>query len=194
MSPAMTLILALCAASLAQGSQPTQPSASSNTASPSSTPANDQMSATRMHMETAGPCARQDARSITVCAQRRQGYRLDPSVIEGSRQFEQNNRSATSSTPTAQAVCSSQTMGCGKGLESLDLANVALVIGTAVLKAAKGEKWERAMQPGATDEYQLYRQAKRRREALEDQQAAAAVRTRAKQAERKSASAKSNSP
>jgi hypothetical protein len=135
----------------------------------------------------------QDARSITVCAQRRQGYRLDPSVMEASREVEQTNRSLSSPTPAAQAVCSSQTMGCGKGIESLDLANVALVVGTAALKAAKGESWQAAIKPGAADEYQLYRQAKRRHEALEEQRAAAKVRIEAKEAERKAASA-ANSP
>lgn len=193
MSRAMAMILGLTAASLAPGSQPIQAAPPSETARGPSKPANRQVSPPSVRKESAAPCAMQDARSITVCAQRRQGYRLDPSVMEASREVEQTNRSLSSPTPAAQAVCSSQTMGCGKGIESLDLANVALVVGTAALKAAKGESWQAAIKPGAADEYQLYRQAKRRHEALEEQRAAAKVRIEAKEAERKAASA-ANSP
>jgi hypothetical protein len=113
--------------------------------------------------------------------------------MEAGREVEQSNRSASSPAPAAQAVCAAQTMGCGKGLESLDLANVALVVGTAALKAVKGENWARALKPGAADEYQFYQQSKRRREAQEEERAAAEVRMKAKKAEQEAAAAHANS-
>jgi hypothetical protein len=120
-------------------------------------------------------CQPKDARDIVVCAQRRQAYRLDPSIVDAERQGERIDRSATSAMPAAQASCAASPMGCGKGLESLDVANVALVVGKAAVRAAKGKDWASALRTGGPDEYQLYLQAKRQREAREEEQAAAAV-------------------
>jgi hypothetical protein len=47
-----------------------------------------------------------------------------------------------------------------------------------------GNDWAAALRTGGPDEYQLYQQAKRRREADEQQKAAARVRTKAREAER----------
>ena len=122
-----------------------------------------------------GNCSSQDARDIVVCAQRSQGYRLDPSVMDAEREVVKNNRSASAPMPAAQANCSTSPMGCGKGLEGLDLANAVLVIGTAAIRASKGEDWTRAFKTGGSDEYQLYLQAKQRREAEEELRAALAA-------------------
>jgi hypothetical protein len=59
--------------------------------------------------------------------------------MDAEREVESNNRSASAPMPAAQAICSTQPMGCGTGLGGLDLANAAIVIGTAAIKAAKGE-------------------------------------------------------
>src|SRR4051812_23094345 len=96
-------------------------------------------------------CRSQDARTITVCAQRRQPYRLDPDVMKAGAEAKSNSRSATSATPAAQAACSSSPMGCTKDLRSLDLANVAIVLGTAAVRAAKGADWSKVLRPAATD-------------------------------------------
>jgi hypothetical protein len=103
--------------------------------------------------------------------------------MDVNRQIQTNERSATSAAPAAQTVCSTQPMGCGKGLDSLDLANVAVVTGTAAVRAAKGEDWTRAFKTGGPDEYQLYQQAKRRHEVEDDERTAAKVRLQARQAE-----------
>jgi hypothetical protein len=66
-------------------------------------------------------------------------------------------------------------MGCGTGLGGLDLANAAIVIGTAAIKAAKGEDWTKDFKTGSSDEYQLYLQAKQRREAQAEERAAIAA-------------------
>lgn len=126
-------------------------------------------------------CRSQDARDIVICAQRRQGYRLDPNVVDAEREAKDSSRSATAPMPPAQAACSSQPAGCGRGLEGLDLANAAIVIGTAAIRAAKGEDWTKPFKIGSSDEYQLYLQAKQRREALEEEARAKAAARKARQ-------------
>ena len=120
-------------------------------------------------------CTSQDAREVVVCAQQRRAFRLDPDVSRAGRQAQDNSRSATSAVPAAQASCAASPAGCGTGLESLDLINVALVVGTAAVRAAKGDDWKRAFKTGVPDEYQLYLQAKRLREAHEAERASLAV-------------------
>lgn len=119
-----------------------------------------------------------------VCAQRSQPYRLDPSVIDAEREKQAIDRSATSPAPPAQAICATQPVGCGDRMDNLDLANVAIVAGTMAVRAAKGEDWAKALRTGGPDEYQLYRQAKQRRDAQRDQRAAAAAKRKAEEAER----------
>ena len=129
-------------------------------------------------------CASRDARDIVVCGQRRQSFRLDPSVVEGKQQEDSNSRSATSAVPSAQAACSASKIGCTKDLRSLDLANVGLVAATTAIRAARGEDWTRVFKPGGPDEYELYRQAKRRHEAEAEESAAAEVKRNAEAQER----------
>ena len=125
----------------------------------------------------ADPCRLQDSRDIVVCAQRKQGVRIDTDVVGATRQVEQNARAATATMPAAQANCSASPQGCGTGLAGLDLANVALVVATTAVKAAKGEDWTKVLKPGGPDEYQLYLEAKREREAKEQEaRDAAAIR------------------
>ena len=104
--------------------------------------------------------------------------------MEAGHAAEANSRSASTSAPPAQAACATAAV-CGKGLESVDWPNVAIVVGTTVAKAAKGEDWASIFRPGGPDEYQLYRQAKRRREAEAGDRAAAAVKREAEEQERR---------
>lgn len=140
-----------------------------------------------------GACPSHDARNIVVCGQRRQPYRLDPSVMEAGREAESNGRSATSAMPSAQAACSASPMGCTKDLRSLDLANVAVVIGTTVVRAAKGDDWAKVFRTGGPDQYQLYQQARRRREAEAEERASAEVKRKAEAQEREAHAAKPDS-
>jgi hypothetical protein len=133
----------------------------------------------QMRAEADAACRSEDTRNILVCGQRQQPYRLDPSVMEAGEKVKNNSRSATSAVPAAQAACSSSPMGCTKDLGSLDLANVAIVVGTAAVRAAKGEDWAKVFRPGGPDEYQLYQQAKLRREAEAEERAAAEVKRKA---------------
>ena len=117
----------------------------------------------------AEPCQSPESRDIVVCAQRKQGLRLDPDVAEARRTADAASRSTTAPTPTAQASCSSLPQGCGTGLAGLDLLNVAVVVATTAVKAAKGEDWKKVLRTGGPDEYQLYLQAKQEREAREQE-------------------------
>jgi hypothetical protein len=103
--------------------------------------------------------------------------------MKAGEEVKNNSRSATSAVPAAQAACSSSPMGCTKNLGSLDLANVAIVAGTAAVRAAKGEDWAKVFRPGGPDEYQLYQQAKLRREAEAEERAAAEVKRKAEEQE-----------
>jgi hypothetical protein len=138
----------------------------------------------QVHTGADAACQSEDARNIVVCGQRREQYRLDPSVMKAREEVKSNRRSATSATPAAQAACSSSPMGCTKDLESLDLANVAVVVGTAAVRAAKGEDWAKVFRPGGPDEYQLYQHAKQRGEAEAEERAAAEVKRKAEKQER----------
>jgi hypothetical protein len=137
----------------------------------------------QVHAEADAVCKSQDTRNIVVCGQRRQPYRLDPSVMKAGEDVKSNRRSATSAAPAAQAACSSSPMGCTKDLRSLDLANVAIVVGTTAVRAAKGKDWAKVFRPGGPDEYQLYQQANLRREAEAEERAAAEAKRKAEEQE-----------
>jgi hypothetical protein len=174
LSPTLTLIFALGGA----GAMPAAPQAV--TPDPAAAAA------------TAGPtsadqtCRSLHPRDIVVCGQRPQGYRLDRAVTDANRQAEHDKRSTSGAPPPAQSACAQQPMGCPGGLGSLDLANVALVLGTAGVRAARGQDWARAFKTGP-DEYRLYQQAKRRADADDAARAAARLRSEARDAERKTA-------
>jgi hypothetical protein len=102
--------------------------------------------------------------------------------MEASRKAEANNRSAIAPMPPAQAVCAQAPSGCGAGLEGLDLANVAIVVGTMAARAAEGKDWTSPLRPGGPDEYELYKQARQRRQVEETERAAARVKRRAEEA------------
>ena len=119
-------------------------------------------------------CKSRDPDEIVVCAEKPEGYRIDPSVMGAQREAENASRSASAAVPAAQASCSASPSGCGSGLEGLDLLNVAVVLGTMAVRAAKGDDWTKAFKTGGPDEYQLYQQAKRRREAHDAEREAAA--------------------
>ena len=125
-------------------------------------------------------CAKQTASEsdILVCARPsgdQSPYRLDPDVMLAAHAAAADKASGKARVPTAQKSCSATPTGCGRDLAGLDLLNVAVVVGTMAVKAAKGEDWTKAFKVGGPDEYQFYVQAKRRREAHDAERAAAAA-------------------
>lgn len=112
---------------------------------------------------------------IVVCVQRPQGYRLDPDVMEAKREMRGGGRPKrpdrmkdTSCAVVGAAGC----IGAGAGI---NLIGAAL---TAAEMAARLSKGQEIGSMFVTDpqptEYQLYLEAKRRREAKEAQVAAVA--------------------
>lgn len=152
------------------------------------TPSTDYRPPTPVPVRTASQaprsnCQSQDISDITVCAQRPQGYRLDPNVVDAERQADRARASASAALPPAQASCARSPMGCGTGLEGLDLANVAIVLGTTAVKAAEGQDWQGIFKKGGSNEYQLYLEAKEQREARKLEAQAAAVKAEANRQE-----------
>jgi hypothetical protein len=81
-------------------------------------------------------------------------------------------------------ACSGSPSGCTKDLRSLDLANVAIVAATTAVRAAKGDDWAKVFRAGGPDQYQLYQEAKQRREAAAANRAAAEAKRKAEAQER----------
>ena len=104
-----------------------------------------------------------DTREIVVCAERPQGYRLDPDVIEAKRELRRGRRKPPERF--VDKTCATiGPMGC-RFEPGVNLVDAALTLATMVDRAVKGENVGRMFitdpQP---DEYQLYLEAKRRRE------------------------------
>jgi hypothetical protein len=115
-------------------------------------------------------------REIVVCAQRPQGYRLNPDVLEAKRELHNGGPAKRPESFKDNNCASVGPMACqGQGMAGIDLINAATVLGTMVARAIKGQNVGRMFitdpQPS---EYQLYLEAKHRREAREAEQAAAA--------------------
>jgi hypothetical protein len=120
------------------------------------------------------PNLKEDSREIIVCAPKPQGYRLDPDVMEAKRQARDRSRPKPAETFADKSCASVGPMGC-MGSGAINLLGAAITAVTMVSKAAKGENVGKMLitdpQP---DEYQLYLEAKRRREAKEAEEAALA--------------------
>ena len=117
---------------------------------------------------------------IVVCAERPQGYRLDPDVMEANR-AKRGGRPKRPERIRDTSCASVGPAGC-MGSGGIDLLGAALTLGTMAVKAARGENVGKMF---VTDpqrsEYQLYVEAKRAREA-EEAEAAAVKAAKAKAA------------
>lgn len=107
-----------------------------------------------------------DTREIVVCAERPEGYRLDPDVTNAKREMREL-RAGRRKPPERFVDHNCATigpMGC-RFVPGVNLVDAALTLATMADKALKGENVGRMFvtdpQP---DEYQLYLEAKRRRE------------------------------
>lgn len=104
-----------------------------------------------------------DSREIVVCAQKPQGYRLNPDVIEAKREMHAGRLKRPERF--VQSDCGTiGPMGCRFG--GIDLMGAALTALTMASKAAKGENVGKMfVTDGHADEYHLYLEAKQAREA-----------------------------
>jgi hypothetical protein len=129
-----------------------------------------------------------DATEIIVCAERPQGYRLNPDVSaakKGSRGGQQNPPTAHMKDTTCTVV---GTMPC-PGAATINLLGAALTAVEMASRLSRGENVGSMFvtRPEAS-EYELYVAAKRQREAAEAE-AAAALKSAAKTAAKAAATA-----
>jgi len=114
-----------------------------------------------------------DVHEIIVCAPRPQGYRLDPDVMEARREMRSGGPPRRPERAQPSQCGTVGPMGC-TGRPTIDFLSTALVLGQMARKAAKGENVGQMFVTTPTrSEYQLYLDAKRRREAIEESEQAA---------------------
>ncbi|MBV9528545.1 hypothetical protein [Sphingomonas sp.] len=122
-----------------------------------------------------------DSRTIVVCAPKPQGYRIDPDVLEARREARAHVQPRRPDAETMQVNSCALVgpMGC-RGNVGIDLASAAMVLGEMAKRAIEGgnvgQMFVTEPQEG---EYQLYVDAKKRREAKEAQAAAAKAKAAA---------------
>ena len=122
---------------------------------------------------TAPPSA--DATEIIVCAERPQGYRIDPDVRTAKRQS-RSSRPTRSTAHMRDSNCASVgPMGC-TGNAGINLLGAALTAVQMATKALQGENIGGMFVTNPEmSEYELYVAAKRQREAAEAEAAAKAA-------------------
>jgi len=118
------------------------------------------------------------SRDIVVCAQ--QGYRLNPDVLEAKREARSGGRPPRPENFKYNNCASVGPMGCmGQNQPMINLIYAATVLGTMMDRLSKGQEIGSMFKTTPTlNEYQLYLEAKHRREAKEAE-AAAAVKAKA---------------
>ena len=116
-----------------------------------------------------------DSRTVVVCAPRPEGYRIDPDVLEAKREHRNNQAGGPRPRETMkQNDCATVgPMGCRFG-PSIDLLAAAEVLAKMAATANQGGDVGKMFETTPEmSEYQLYVEAKKRREAKEAQEAAA---------------------
>lgn len=123
-----------------------------------------------------------NSRQIIVCAPKPQGYRIDPDVLAARRMKKKGDAVQPRNPHETYVDHSCATvgpMGC-RGAPGIDIATAAVTAATMVDKAIKGENvgkmWVTDPQ---RNEYQLYLEARREREAREKERAAKAAQAKA---------------
>ena len=113
------------------------------------------------------PEIKDDTTEIVVCAVKPNGYRLDPDVMQAKKQVKDRRSGPKTAETFADNTCASVgPRGCGGG--GVNLLAAAITAVTMATKAAKGENVGKMfVTDPEPDEYQLYEQARREREAKE---------------------------
>ena len=115
---------------------------------------------------TAAKDVKDDTREIVVCAQKVEGFRIDPDVLKAQR-IKKKNKARGPERLVDNSCGSVGPMGC-RGGAGINLVAAAITAATMLQRAASGgnvgEMFVTDPQP---DEYKLYMQAKREREAAE---------------------------
>ncbi len=115
---------------------------------------------------TATKDVKDDTREIVVCAQKVEGFRIDPDVLKAQR-IKKKNKARGPERLVDNSCASVGPMGC-RGGAGINLVAAAITAATMLQRAASGgnvgEMFVTDPQP---DEYKLYMQVKREREAAE---------------------------
>jgi hypothetical protein len=141
------------------------------------------------------PAPSSDSREITICAQRPQGYRLNPDILEAKRELRRGG--AVPRAPGERRIPDGTMPGPPPptGLGAVNLIAVGLTAAEMAKRLAEGKAvgsmFETDPHP---DEYHLYLMAKARREAREQAEAEAKAGARAKAAAQPSASTATHQP
>jgi len=102
---------------------------------------------------------------IIVCVTRPEGYRLDPDVVAAERAKKANKKLKGPERMVDRSCATVGPMGC-RGGGGINLLAAAMTAAEMARRAAKGENvGEMFITDPQPDEYQLYLQAKREREA-----------------------------
>lgn len=135
-----------------------------------------------------------DERQIVICAQRPQGYRLNPDIMEAKRELKKGAPAPPLGRYSRPDCATVGPIPCT--MPGINLVGAALAAATMAEKAAKGENvGEMFVTDPHPDEYHLYLMAKARRE--QEQAEAAAKKARAEaqaKAQAKAAAAAADAP
>jgi hypothetical protein len=135
--------------------------------------------------ETCKDVMKADTREIVICAQKPQGYRLNPDVMQAKRQMRSGGR-PTRPGPGGIKDNSRCVVGPeGRPSYGINLIGAALTAGEMAARLAKGQEiGSMFVTDPHPSEYQLYLEAKRDREAKEaEKKAKAEAKVKAKSAE-----------
>ena len=180
----LAVVLLAQSASAAPASPPTSAEGAASTNAPASVNTREDCSPTT-------PTATQ--RSIVICAQRPNGYRLNPDIMEARREKRKGEGGPPGRPSIAvQTPCSVGPEPCQSA--GINLVGAAITAVTMVERAAKGENvGEMFVTDPHPSEYQLYQMAKKRREAREAE-AKAEAQAKAKAATAHSVDSNSAAP
>jgi hypothetical protein len=181
LAPAATLPIAAAQPTAAQttAAAPASAAAASSTYGPAAPVAARKASPKPAEDSCAAPQAAANARDIVICAQRPNGYRLNPDVMEARREIHSGGRPHNPHESFRPHDCGIGPAPCMT--PGINLIGAALVAAEMASRLAKGEEIGSMFKttPSPT-EYQLYLEAKHAREAKE---AEAAAKAKAKAAE-----------
>jgi hypothetical protein len=120
------------------------------------------------------PDPKADQRDIIVCAQRPQGYRIDPDVMRARKSYREHLRPKPPERFVDTSCRSVGPMGCGPPA-GINLIGAVLTAAEMAKRLAAGKEiGSMFVTDPSPSEYQLYQEAKHEREAREAQAAAQA--------------------
>ena len=120
-----------------------------------------------------------DSRTIVVCGQKPDGYRIDPDILEARREHRNHSGPKPREMMEHNDCATVGPMGC-RFQPTLDLATAAAALAKMAAVASQGGDVGKMFETTPEmSEYQLYVEAKKRREAKEAQEAAAKAKAAA---------------